>query len=86
MSSKVPKDSKPLYLDYLIWFMDKLNHPPNLKIEISHDTELWDSHHHVLLLSSYSKHLETNAKVLFLLLWFKFQSDKTREKPYIRIT
>jgi len=48
--------------------MNKLNYPPNLKIEIAHDTELWDSHHHVLLLSGYFKHLETNAKVLFLLL------------------
>jgi len=35
---------------------------------ITHDNELWDGDHYVLLLSGYSRHLETNAKVIFLSL------------------
>jgi len=31
---------------------------------ITHNTELWDGEHHALLLSGYSKHLETDTKML----------------------
>jgi len=31
---------------------------------IAHNTELWDSEHHALSLSGYSRHLETNTKML----------------------
>ena len=32
----------------------------------AHDTELWDGDHHVLLLSGYSRNLETNTKMFSL--------------------
>ena len=35
---------------------------------IAHDTELWNGDNQVLLLSGYSRYLETNAKVLCLSL------------------
>ena len=35
---------------------------------ITHDNKLWDGDHYVLVLSGYSKHLETNAKVFSLSL------------------
>jgi len=31
---------------------------------VAYDTELWNGDHHVLSLSSYSRHLETDTKVL----------------------
>ena len=34
----------------------------------AHDTELWDGDHHMLLLSSYSRNLETNTKMFSLSL------------------
>jgi len=33
---------------------------------IAYDTELWDGNYHMLLLSGYSRHLETDNKVLSL--------------------
>jgi len=35
---------------------------------ITHSTKLWDGNYYMLLLSSYSKHLKTNAKILSLFL------------------
>jgi len=35
---------------------------------ITYNTELWDDDYYVLLLSSYSRYLETNTKILFLSL------------------
>jgi len=37
---------------------------------IAHDTELWDSNYYMLLLSGYSRHFETDDKVLSLFLEF----------------
>ena len=35
---------------------------------ITYNTELWNDDYNVLLLSSYSRYLETNTKILFLSL------------------
>ena len=35
---------------------------------ITYNTKLWDDDYYVLLLSSYSRYLETNTKILFLSL------------------
>ena len=35
---------------------------------ITYDTKLWDGDHHVLSLSGYSRHLETDAKMFSLSL------------------
>jgi len=35
---------------------------------ITHDNKLWDGDHYMLVLSDYSKHFETDAKVLSLFL------------------
>jgi len=38
----------------------------NFNRNFAHDTELWDGDHHVLLLSGYSRNLETNTKMFSL--------------------
>jgi len=51
----------------LIYRLAKSSSP--LKNEnITYNTELWDSDYYMLLLSGYSRYLETDAKMLFLSL------------------
>jgi len=39
---------------------------------LTHDSDLWDSNHYVILLSGCDKYLEANAKILTIfLLWSK---------------
>ena len=40
---------------------------------ITHNTELWDGDHHMLSLSGYSRHLETDIKMLSLFLEYLTQ-------------